>query len=559
MIRIAVCQTNVTVGDLAGNIEKIKEFCKTAAENNSDIALFPELTICGYPPEDLLLKPRFIKDCQNKIFNETPNLPIPSLIGFPYHDKNTDGIYNAAALIENGEIKAIYTKNLLPNYSVFDEKRYFKEGETGLVLDINETRLGVVICEDAWSVDGPAKIESTVGISSLLCLSASPFHKGKHFEREETFSQLCKAYNTSFVYCNLIGGQDELVFDGGSLFMDKSGKVIQRGKEFSEDIFYVDLPEDKSAGKAAENVEIFSFSQIHKNKKEIENSSAVKLSDEAEIYECLVLGVRDYVRKNGFSKAVIGLSGGIDSALTAAVAVDALGAENVTGVTLPSQYSSEETKGDAYKLAENLGIKILTVPIKPAFDVFLDELSEIFKGCEQNLTEENMQARIRAVYLMALSNKFGWLVLNTSNKSEAAVGYGTMYGDMIGAYAVLKDVFKTTVFKLSWHVNKKHNREVIPETTITRPPSAELRPDQKDSDSIPEYDILDPVLEAYIEKDMGVDEMIKQGFDKEVVQRAVRLTDINEWKRRQSVPGVRVTPKAFGKDRRMPLTNRYTG
>ncbi|MHC4874575.1 MAG: NAD+ synthase [Planctomycetota bacterium] len=556
MTRIAVCQINATVGALDKNLDKIKEFCEKAAASGADLALFPELTICGYPPEDLLLKPRFIKDCQERILKKIPDLAIPALIGFPYTAEDNK-IYNAAALIADQEIKGIYCKNLLPNYSVFDEKRYFAEGSRSMIIEIANQRLGVVICEDAWSLEGPAKSEAEAGIDAILCLSASPFHRGKHFEREEIFSSLCTTYKADFIYCNLVGGQDELVFDGGSLYIEKDGTIAKRGAEFSEDIFFIDLNGNNSTVKESDKVEVIKLPQSSSEKAALSDTENTKLDTEAEIYECLVLGVRDYVRKNGFEKAVIGLSGGIDSALTAAVAVDALGKENVTGVTLPSQYSSDETKSDAYALAENLGIKIHTIPIKPAFDTFKNELSDLFAGLEENLTEENLQARIRAVYLMALSNKFGWLVLNTSNKSESAVGYGTMYGDMIGAYAVLKDVFKTTVFKLSWYVNKKHGHEVIPETTITRPPTAELRPDQKDSDSIPEYEILDPVLEAYIEKDMSIAEMISAGFNEEVIRRAVRLTDINEWKRRQSVPGVRVTPKAFGKDRRMPLTNGY--
>ncbi|MHC4874526.1 MAG: NAD+ synthase [Planctomycetota bacterium] len=556
MTRIAVCQINATVGALDKNLEKIKEFCEKAAAAGADLALFPELTICGYPPEDLLLKPRFIKDCQDRVLKNIPDLALPALIGFPYTAEDNK-IYNAAALIADKKVKGIYCKNLLPNYSVFDEKRYFDEGSRGMIIEIEKQRLGVVICEDAWSLEGPAKSEAEAGIDAILCLSASPFHRGKHFEREEIFAQLCTAYKADFIYCNLVGGQDELVFDGGSLYIEKDGTIAKRGAEFSEDIFLIDLKESNATAKESDKVDVIKLPQSSSEKVFLTDTENTKLDTEAEIYECLVLGVRDYVRKNGFEKAVIGLSGGIDSALTAAVAVDALGKENVTGVTLPSQYSSDETKSDAYALAENLAIKIHTIPIKPAFDTFKNELSDLFAGLEENLTEENLQARIRAVYLMALSNKFGWLVLNTSNKSESAVGYGTMYGDMIGAYAVLKDVFKTTVFKLSCFVNKKHGCEVIPETTITRPPTAELRPDQKDSDSIPEYEILDPVLEAYIEKDMSIAEMISEGFNEEVIRRAVRLTDINEWKRRQSVPGVRVTPKAFGKDRRMPLTNGY--
>ncbi|MHC4883797.1 MAG: NAD+ synthase [Planctomycetota bacterium] len=561
MLRIAMCQVNSTVGALGENRAVLLAAAQSAAEQGADLALFPELALCGYPPEDLLLKPRFARRCWEELKELAAEVPIPCLVGVP-HVQEDGMLYNAAALVGGGQgIQAVYHKQELPNYAVFDEKRYFACSEEAVILSFDDHRLGVVICEDAWQADGPVDRAASAGATAILCLNASPFHRNKHREREEMAKALCLQHGVSFFYCNLVGGQDELVFDGGSFALEADGRVIARGPEFAESVFSVDLidPVVMLDSAKTDSTHVAALAPSENPKPSLSAVLEPKLPALQEIYECLLLGVRDYVHKNGFQDVVIGSSGGIDSALTACIAVDALGAEHVTCVSMPSRYSSEGTKGDAERLSDNLGTRFLTVPIHEAFATYLEGLAPHFGDREPDLTEENLQARIRGVYLMALANKFGWLVLNTSNKSESAVGYGTMYGDMIGAYGVLKDVFKTTVFALSYYVNERHGREVLPVSIIERPPSAELRPDQKDSDSLPDYDLLDRILEAYIEEDRSVDEMVGMGLPEAEVKRAVRLTDINEWKRRQSVPGVRVTPRAFGKDRRMPITNRYSG
>jgi NAD+ synthase (glutamine-hydrolysing) len=560
-MRIALCQINTTVGDLQANRRRLEEAAGEAAGRGADLAVFPELTIAGYPPEDLLLRARFLEDCRRALLDPVPELPLPCLAGLPWTDPENGALYNAAVLLQDGRAAAVYRKQLLPNYGVFDEKRYFASGAEGLLLTAGDHRLGVIVCEDAWEVDGPVLDEAAAGAQTILCLSASPFHRRKAAVREETFARLCTTYGVRFLYCNLVGGQDELVFDGGSFCLEPDGAVRARAPEFREAVLCIDLPAPDTAPAPAREprtpVRSVALTGPPRQRPALPAPATGKLDPLAEIYECLCLGVRDYVRKNGFRRAVLGLSGGIDSGLAACVAVDALGAENVTCVTMPSRYSSAGTRGDAAALAENLGVEFRTLPIEEPFGAFESVLAPHFAGREPDATEENLQARIRAVYLMALSNKFGWLVLNTSNKSESAVGYTTIYGDMIGAYSVLKDVFKTTVFRLARHVNERAGREVIPESMITRPPTAELREEQKDSDALPPYERLDPVLEAYIERDLGVDEMIDAGFDPAIVKQAVRMTDAAEWKRRQAVPGPRVTPKAFGKDRRLPITNRY--
>ncbi|MBN2713607.1 MAG: NAD+ synthase, partial [Planctomycetes bacterium] len=457
-------------------------------------------------------------------------------------------------------------------------------GESGMVVDVAGQTAGVIICEDAWEDNTPANDEAKAGARVICCLSASPFHRGKNAVREETFKPICTRNDAWFIYCNLVGGQDELVFDGGSLVMNPAGEVVARGKEFEEDLVVFDVPvmpkklaggmtEGKGCGKCCgteggcgghgddvdtekvcvDDVESRGLPSLPENRTE-------KLSSDAEIYEALVLGVGDYVRKNGFKGVIIGLSGGIDSALTAAIAVDALGKDNVIGVTMPSRYTSGETLSDAEILAKNLGIRFETLPVQKPHEAFTSELAPLFEGVDtdpENLTDQNVQARIRAIYLMALSNKYGMLVLNTSNKSESAVGYGTLYGDMAGGYAAIKDVFKTQVWELSRYVNVKHGREVIPVTTIDRVPSAELRENQEDRHSLPDYPLLDPILELYIEQDMTYSEIAAAGYDSAVVGKIVGLVDRSEFKRRQSVMGVRVTPKAFGKDRRLPVTNRF--
>jgi len=539
MPRYALAQINVTVGDLAGNAARIRTALAEVEAHRPDLVIFPELTIAGYPPEDLLLKPGFRDACE-RVFQElVPQVRGAALIGYPARGPG-GALFNTAALVRDGAVQSVYYKHHLPNYAVFDEERYFQHGTEGRVFDVGGEPTGVVICEDAWKEDGPARSEAAAGARTIACLSASPFYRGKHQVREKTFARLCTRHRVWFLYANLVGGQDELVFDGGSLVMDPQGRVVLRAPQFVEDLLVFDL--------TPTGVEV------------VAGEAGAPLAPAAEVYGALVLGVRDYVRKNGFAGVVIGISGGIDSALTAAIAVDALGPENVLGVTMPSRYSSVATRSDAELLARNLGIRLLTLPVEKPHEAFYGELGSIFAGVHkegEDLTDQNLQARIRAVYLMALSNKFGHIVLNTSNKSESAVGYGTLYGDMIGGFAVIKDVFKMHVWELARHVNACAGRERIPQSTIERVPTAELRDNQEDRQSIPDYPLLDPVLELYIEQDMTYAEIVAAGHDPDVVRRAIGLVDKNEFKRRQAVMGVRVTTKAFGKDRRLPVTNRF--
>jgi len=565
MHRVALCQINVTVGDLPGNRARIARAAQEAADRGADLAVFPELAACGYPPEDLLLKPGFVDACGETVLDPPMDLPLAAVVGLPLRDAAGGALCNGAAVLAGAQVAARYRKVLLPNYGVFDEQRYFAAGDRGLVLDTGAARLGIAICEDVWALSGPVREEAAAGASTILCLSASPFHREKQAQREEVFARLCRAYGVTLLWCNLVGGQDELVFDGGSLAMDPGGRVLARAPSFEEALLCVDVPAKEApetpspSSEPQREVDVvrLPLAAVHREPLRAQVRDAPEELDA--VYACLVLGVRDYVRKNEFADVVVGLSGGIDSALTAVVAVDALGAEHVRGVLLPSRYTSDRSLADTTALAQALEVRLVRISIEEAFESFLHALAPVFEDREPDETEENLQARIRAVYLMALSNKFRWLVLNTSNKSEAAVGYGTIYGDMIGAYGVLKDVFKTTVYALARLVNEHSGRERIPAAILERAPTAELKPGQRDQDALPAYEKLDPVLEAYIERDMSAREMIEAGFDAEVVRTAVRLTDRAEWKRRQSVPGVRVTPKAFGKDRRLPITNRYEG
>ena len=572
MVRYALAQINATVGDLEGNAERILAALRQSHHFSPDLVVLPELALTGYPPEDLLLKPAF-HDAYEKVFGElVAQIQGCALIGYPLREG--DGrLYNAAAVVADGRVLAVYRKVLLPNYAVFDEKRYFSPGTRGLVLEVavqgtGVQAIGVQVCEDAWDEAGPARDEAAAGARIIANLSASPFSSRKHARRQETFARLCRELDVWFVYCNLVGGQDGLIFDGGSLVMNPQGEIVAQAKEFEEDLLLVDIPDVPQAerpgipeGRPVDRCSMGCGQAVAEGeRKPIPRRAGQGLSLLERTYSALVLGVRYYVRKNGFSGVVIGLSGGIDSALTAAVAVDALGRENVLGVTMPSRYSSSEARGDVDRLVENLGIRLETFPIESVVEKFRDSLAGVFAALEDDLrdmTDQNLQARVRAVYLMAISNKLGLLVLNTSNKSETAVGYGTLYGDMIGGYGALQDVFKTQVWELSREVNRKHGREVIPTGTINRVPSAELRPEQRDSDSIPEYSLLDPILEMYVEQDCSYDEITAAGHDAAVVRQVIGLVDRNEFKRRQAVPGVRVTPKAFGKDRRLPITNRF--
>jgi len=571
--RIVLAQINLTVGDLEGNAAKILEAVTTAQAVQPDLMLFPEMTLSGYPPEDLLLKPGFYEACEKVLAELVPQIACPALIGYPVQECSADGSitrYNAAGFVANGKIWAVYHKVMLPNYAVFDEERYFAPGTQGLNVTLGKNRLGVIICEDGWCDEGPAEDEAAAGADVILCLSASPFYRGKDRVRELTFGRLAKRNHVYCCYCNLVGAQDELVFDGGSMVLDPAGEVVARAKFCEEDQLVFDLPDpdqaqvsttDKSQ-RPVINVEVSlnPSSLVSSPKVDAARSLTDLPAENTAVYDALMLGVHDYIHKNGFSGVIIGLSGGIDSALTAAIAVDALGADQVLGVTMPSRYSSDETKSDAAVLARNLGIQFETLPISAVVTAFREQLEPLFKtmkGDPENITDQNIQARARAVYLMALSNKGGRLLLNTSNKSESAVGYGTLYGDMAGGFAAIKDVFKTQVWALSYYVNERHGREVIPVTTIERIPTAELREDQKDSDSIPDYPVLDPILECYIEKDLTFPEIVAAGHDADTVREIIRLVDRAEFKRRQSALGVRVTPKAFGKDRRLPVTNRF--
>lgn len=540
-LRVALSQLNPTVGDLAGNGKKVLADYARAEEEGCHVVVYPELTVTGYPPEDLLLKGSFVRDNRAAVEQiAAATKACVAAVGFI--DNDGDTLYNAVALCRQGAIFGVYRKQLLPNYSVFDEERYFTPGESmsngqpAGVFTIHGVTVGVSVCEDIWYGDGPVKAQAAHGARVLLNLNGSPYHQGKHDERESMLTQRARETTSTIVYVNQAGAQDELVFEGSSVVIAADGTVAARLASFDADFAVVNVHADGNVDKGA----ITPFED-----------------DLDRVYRALVLGTRDYVLKNGFTDVVIGLSGGIDSSIVAAVAVDALGADHVHGVAMPSRYSSQGSLDDAAALAKALGIDHRVVSIEPAFQAYLDMLQPSFEGRDPDLTEENLQSRCRGTTLMALSNKFGWMVLTTGNKSEMAVGYFTIYGDSAGGYAVIKDVFKTQVFALSRRINERAGREIIPETVLTKPPSAELRPDQRDDQSLPPYEELDPILRHYIDDDMGVHEIIAKGFNEAVVQRIARLVDINEYKRRQCAPGVRVSTKAFGKDRRMPITNGY--
>jgi NAD+ synthase (glutamine-hydrolysing) len=554
-LRVTLAQINTTVGDLDGNLSRCVEAVREAESNGSDLIVFPELALSGYPPEDLLLKPGFLKRCAETLERFAEQVDkVCAVIGCV--DSDGGAVYNSAAVISGKRVHCIYHKMFLPNYGVFDEKRYFSSGTAAVSFMLGDVNVGLNICEDTWMEDGPHCILSEEhGVDLILNLSASPFYAGKLAERNEMLRRVTQATDTAVAYVNLIGGQDELVFDGVSMVFDTSGNCIAQARAFKEELLTVDMRFDgTAAGGTVSSAHIPIAGAV---KVPIEPAQSVELSPVGEILEALVLGTRDYIRKNGFSKAVIGLSGGIDSALVAAIAVEALGAENVIGITMPSEYTSSGTRTDAEVLAENLGIKFNELAISKLFSEFIGTLANSFKGCEPNVAEENIQARIRGTLLMALSNKFGCIVLTTGNKSEMATGYATLYGDMAGGFAVIKDVPKLTVYALSRLINENAGCEIIPQSTIDRPPTAELRPDQKDSDSLPPYEVLDAILKAYIEDDMGVDDIVSLGFEADTVRRVVRLCDISEYKRRQAPPGVKITPRAFGRDRRLPITNRF--
>jgi NAD+ synthase (glutamine-hydrolysing) len=566
-MRIALAQIDPTVGDLDGNRALILDRLARAKEAGADLAIFPELAVTGYPPEDLLLRPGFIRAAERSleaIARESRGITL--LVGTPHLDRD---LYNACAVCSGGEVKALVKKRFLPNYGVFDEYRYFAPGSQLFLFEQGDVLIGVTVCEDMWQPGPPATELALAGAHLLVNVSASPFHVGKDREREEMFRTRARDNNVFVAFCNTVGGQDELIFDGHSALIDDDGAVIARAPGFEEALLVADVDPASVVGRRltdarrralARETGVADAPVIHvgttRDHADALPLVVVPFSDELEqMRQALVLGLRDYVAKNGFQQVVVGVSGGIDSALTAAIAVEALGAERVHCISMPSRYSSAATREDARRLAENLGAGFREIEIEPVFEAFLGALAPSFSGREPDLSEENLQARVRGTLLMALSNKFGWLLVATGNKSELSVGYATLYGDMAGGFALLKDVFKTDVFRLSRHLNERAGKELIPSSIIERAPSAELRADQLDEDSLPPYSALDRVLEAYVEQDRSLEELSTDGFDEDVVRRAVAMVDRAEYKRRQAPPGVRLRPKAFGRDRRTPITN----
>ncbi len=570
-MRLALAQLNAVVGDLTGNRAKILDALADARRAGADLVAFPELAVTGYPPEDLLLRPGFLAAARaslEEIARSTAG--ITALVGCPLFDRD---LTNACAVLSDGEIRAVYHKHFLPNYGVFDEHRYFAEGRELLALRMGDVLVGPTVCEDIWQPGPPATDLALGGVQLLVNVSASPFHVGKAEEREEMLVTRARDNASYLAFCNLVGGQDELVFDGHSVVLDDEGVVVARAPGFQEALLVVDVDPTEAIGRRLRDVRRRELERAREGppdlpvvdlqppREQSEQAPATVVPFEPELEQmrlALGLGVRDYVEKNGFGDVVLGISGGIDSALTAAVCVDALGAERVHTVSMPSRYSSEGTRDDAREVSVNLGVDFREIPIESVLAAFTDVLAPSFAGREPDLTEENLQARIRGTLLMALSNKLGWLVVSTGNKSELAVGYATLYGDMVGGFALLKDVFKTDVFRLSRHMNERAGRELIPATTIERPPSAELRADQRDDQALPPYDLLDPVLEAYVELDRSREELLAE-FDRATVEKALALVDRAEYKRRQAPPGVKLRPRAFGRDWRLPITKRTQG
>ncbi|MFU8796371.1 MAG: NAD+ synthase [Dehalococcoidia bacterium] len=572
-LRVVIAQINPTVGDFTGNTRRIIESINRARSVGADIVTLPELAVTGYPPEDLLLKPHFIgqnRESLNAIAGHTSD--IAAVVGFVDSDGD---IYNAAAMLYDGELVGVYHKHYLPNYGVFDENRYFQSGNEYPVFTVRGVGVGVSICEDMWYEAGPAIVQAYAGATVLINIGASPYHAGKGLSRERMLATRASDSVAIVVYNNLVGGQDELVFDGNSLIINEKGEVVARARQFEEDFLVADL-----------DVESVLRRQLHDPRRRkatpwvqdrLERATRIELSGECptgtrpplqperverlgeldEVYRALVLGTRDYVRKNGFEKVVLGLSGGIDSSLVAVIAADALGPDNVIGVSNPSRYSSPGSVSDAEALARNLGIRFMVIPIERAFASYLEILAEPFRDTDTDLAEENLQARIRANILFALSNKFGWLVLACSNKSETATGYTTLYGDMAGGFIPLKDVPKTMVAALAKYKNCEAGRSVIPPAILTKPPSAELRPGQRDTDTLPPYEVLDPILKAYVEDDMTIEGIVAMGFDPATVTGVARMVDRSEYKRRQAAPGIKITPRDFGRDRRLPITNKF--
>ncbi len=564
-LRIAGAQVNLTVGDIDGNVDRILAAMRWAEETGADVLLLPELAVTGYPPEDLLLRDDFLTENVEAVerlgaaSGETVTVVgfVDPVDGDSAHDDSlVREVSNAAAVLAGGHLCGVYHKLLLPNYGVFDEARYFARGrDPGRVWTIGGVPAGISVCEDIWSPQGPPALQAAKGARVLLNINGSPYHRGKGEERAAMLAAEARRTGAAVVYLNMVGGQDELVFDGDSMVFDASGDLVYRAAQFAEERFVLDLAVPE--GDEPEAPIPVTPARTRSGTRLDPPPSAERLGEEAEIYQALVLGLHDYVGKNGFGSVVVGLSGGIDSALTCAIAVDALGPEAVWGVTMPARFSSEGSIRDSEDLARRLGCRFEEIPIDDIFASYLDALQPVFTGTASGVAEENLQARIRGAIIMALSNKFGSMVVATGNKSEMAVGYATLYGDMAGGYAVLKDVFKTVVYRLAeW---RNGSGEVIPRSIIDKPPSAELRPDQKDSDSLPDYEILDGILSRYVEQDESIEDIVAAGIDEALVREVTRMVDRNEYKRRQAAPGVRITRKAFGKDRRLPITNGYAG
>ena len=568
-LRVALGQINPTVGDFERNVRMIVDAIERARTQGAALVAFPELAITGYPPEDLLFKPAFIEANLRALDEVTrASRGLSVVVGFV--DKRDD-IFNAAAVLHDGVRAGVYHKQYLPNYGVFDENRYFQAGTETPVFAAGDTTFAVNVCEDIWYPAGPTALQALGGAELIVNINGSPYHAGKARFREQLVSTRAVDDLVCVAYVNMVGGQDELVFDGASMIVNEHGECLARGRMFAEDLVVADLDLDavfrarlhdsrrrKEKLVVRESATRISLPPLAQpDAPPLAPREVPALAPTEEVFEALVLGTRDYVRKNGFKRVVIGLSGGIDSSLVAAIAVQALGRENVAGVGMPSAYSSTGTRRDAQRLAKQLGIEFLTIPITPLLRAYERALSPVFKGLKEDVTEENIQARIRGNLLMALSNKFGWLVLTTGNKSEYSVGYTTLYGDMAGGFAVIKDVPKMRVYDLARHVNARAGRPVIPETVFTRAPSAELRPNQTDQDTLPPYDELDRILEGYVEEDLGVNDLIARGFAAETVRRVVSMVDANEYKRRQAPIGVKITPRAFGRDWRPPIVNRF--
>jgi NAD+ synthase (glutamine-hydrolysing) len=574
LLKLALCQMNPTVGDIGGNERKIIEGIDGARRAGAQLVLFPELAVTGYPPEDLLLKEHFLRDAGAALERVAANVDgIVAVVGFP---ELADDVYNACAVLSDGAIQGVYRKMLLPNYGVFDEHRYFQTGPRGALVELGDVTVGLTICEDIWEPGPPASDEALAGATVLVNISASPYHAGKGLERERMLVQRARDNLSAVAFCALVGGQDELVFDGHSLVIDHEGTVLARASQFKEELLVATIdpegprgvrlrdPRHRPAVRRA-RPEVSMLGQVAlppgtgAERGAVGGPVAALLDPSDEVYAALVLGLHDYVEKNGFGRVVLGLSGGIDSALVACIAVDTLGPDRVSTVIMPSPYSSEETQADARLLAANLGVEAIELPIEGPMRAYEETLSEPLRGRPAGITQENLQARIRGNLLMGLSNEFGWLVLTTGNKSEMSVGYTTLYGDAAGGFAVIKDVYKTRVYELARHRNAIAASPPIPASIIERAPSAELRHDQRDEDSLPPYAILDPILAGYIENDLGREQLILRGFDPADVDRVIALVDHAEYKRRQAPPGIKISVKAFGRDRRVPITNRYGG